>query len=129
MAATGFAVYSFFGNHALESGGVSITQAQTASFTAVILLHMGYLVTARLVYDSAFTFSPLSNKLVLAGIAASIATLLIIIYVPLFQVIFKTEVFPSNWWPWVVLAVLPGFIVIETEKWIQKRLKRTRYEG
>jgi magnesium-transporting ATPase (P-type) len=38
-----------------------LTQAQTAAFWGILLAHFGYLVSARSVYRSAFTFSPFSN--------------------------------------------------------------------
>ena len=128
MAITGFAIYYYYGMPAL-SGSVDalrITQAQTAAFMAVKLLHIGFLVTARSITKSAFTFSPFSNKWVLIGIAVTIITQLMITYVPFVQVIFRTAAFPAEWWPLIILALFPGFLVVELEKFLRKRFgKRT----
>lgn len=124
MAATGFVIYWSFGHVAIDpETSILVNQAQTATLASVILLHLGYVVTARSVYDSAFTINPFSNKLILAGIAISFVTLLVIIYVPFLQVIFKTTPFPASWWPWVILSLIPGFIIIEIEKWIRNGFK------
>ena len=123
MAITGFAIYYYYGMPAL-SGSVDalrITQAQTAAFMAVKLLHIGFLVTARSITKSAFTFSPFSNKWVLIGIAVTIITQLMITYVPFVQVIFRTAAFPAEWWPLIILALFPGFLVVELEKFLRKR--------
>jgi magnesium-transporting ATPase (P-type) len=124
IAATSFIVFWVFVHVANHETQTLINQAQTATLASIILLHLGYMITARSVYDSAFSINPFSNKLVLAGIAISLITLLAIIYLPFLQVIFKTSPFPVSWWPWVSLSLLPGFIIIEIEKWIRKRINR-----
>lgn len=126
MAVTGFVIFWRFGHFAMTAGDALVTQAQTATFIAIQLLHLGFLITARSIYDSAFTFSPFSNKWVLGGMAMTIITQLIIIYAPFAQVIFKTAAFPAGWWPVVLLALLPGFAVIELEKLIRKRRSKRR---
>lgn len=123
MAITGFFIYWHYGHFAMAADDVLLVQAQTATFMAVKLLHLGFIVTARSVMDSAFTFSPFTNKWVLYGIALTIITQLIITYVPFAQVVFKTAAFPVEWWPIVILALFPGFVVIELEKWIRSLIK------
>ena len=123
MAAMGFAIYWIFGHDAMGCDSTVVNQAQTATLAAIVLLHVGYIVTARSLYDSAFTINPFSNKLVLAGIAVTIGLILVIIYVPFLQTIFKTTPFPASWWLWVILALLPGFVAIEIEKFIRKRFQ------
>ncbi|MDP3879074.1 MAG: HAD-IC family P-type ATPase [Dehalococcoidales bacterium] len=128
LAATGFTVYWIFGQNAIDPETTNvINQAQTATLASIILLHLGYLLTARSVSDSAFTLNPFSNKLILAGITVSVLTLLAIIYVPFLQVVFKTTSFPLAWWPWVLLSLLPGFIIIEIEKGIRKTVLSNKY--
>ena len=124
MALTGFAIYYYYGMPAI-SGSVDalrLTQAQTAAFMAVKLLHIGFIFTARSIMKSAFTFSPFSNKWVLIGIAATIVTQLMITYVPFVQAIFRTAAFPTEWWPLIILAIFPGFLVVELEKLLRRRL-------
>lgn len=130
MAGTGFVIYWVFGHLAFETNSsdsaLVLTQAQTAAFMAVKLLHLGFIVTARSVTKSAFTFNPFSNKWVLMGIAITIITQLMITYIPFVNVIFRTAPFPVAWWPVIMLALFPGFVVTELEKWVRNRLQKGR---
>jgi len=124
MAAVGFAIYYYYGSAAASDpvDELRLTQAQTAAFMGVKLLHIGLLVTARSVMESAFTFNPFSNKWVLIGIALTIITQLMITYLPFLNTLFRTEPFPMEWWPVIILALFPGFIVFEIDKFLRKRL-------
>jgi magnesium-transporting ATPase (P-type) len=127
MACVGFAIYYNFGASAL-SGVVNelrVTQAQTAAFMGVQLLHVGYLVSARSIMKSAFTFSPFSNKWVLIGIAIHLVSMFIIVYFPPLQAVFRTAAFPSEWWSLIILAIFPGFFYIEIEKFLRRLLGKT----
>ncbi|MCW3999861.1 MAG: HAD-IC family P-type ATPase [Candidatus Bathyarchaeota archaeon] len=126
MAVTGFVIFWFFGDSATANDVLLLAQAQTAAFIAVQFVHLGYVITARSVYDSAFTLKPFSNKWLLAGIAGTVLTGLALVYVPAAQAIFKTASIPLEWWPVILLALLPGFLVIELEKLIRKRVTRMR---
>jgi len=130
MAATAFFIYYYFGSSAV-SGGVVVdplllTQAGTAAFMSVVLVHVGFIFTARSVTKSAFNFSPFSNKWVLIGVATTIVLDVMIVYVPFLQNVFRTAAFPAEWWPLILLALFPGFLAVELEKLLKKRLsKRT----
>lgn len=126
MAATGFSMFWHYGHLAMSNEDVILTQAQTATFIAVQLLHVGFLVTARSIYTSAFSLDPFTNRWIIVGILSTLLTQIVIVYVPLVQQLFKTAAFPLEWWPVVLLALLPGFIVIEGEKLIRKLLKRDK---
>jgi Ca2+-transporting ATPase len=123
MAGTGFATYWYFGAPAITAGSsghdvdpLLLTQAQTAAFISIQLLHLGFLATARSVHRSAFTFSPFSNPWVLGGMALTIVCQTLIVYVPALQVVFRTAPLPLDWWPILALGLLPGFIGVEIEK-------------
>jgi magnesium-transporting ATPase (P-type) len=124
MAAAGFAIYYFYGLSAASSpvDELRLTQAQTAAFMCIKLLHVGFLLTARSIMQSAFTFNPFSNRWVLIGIALTIITQLMITYLPFLNTLFRTEPFPVEWWPVIILALFPGFIVVEIDKFLRKRL-------
>jgi magnesium-transporting ATPase (P-type) len=128
MAATGFATYYWFGGPAITAGpdghGVDplmLTRAQTAAFISIQLLHLGFLATARSVHRSAFTFSPFSNPWVLAGMGVTILCQLLIVYVPVLQVVFRTAPLPLEWWPVILLGLFPGFIGVEIDKALRRR--------
>ncbi|HUW67612.1 MAG TPA: HAD-IC family P-type ATPase [Candidatus Nanoarchaeia archaeon] len=127
MAAAGFFIYFYYGMPAIAGGVVVhedlIRQAQTAAFTTVIMVHLCYLITARSITESAFTFSPFSNRWLLAGIAITICLQLLLIYGPLYIEFnpLRTEPIPIDWWGIMFLAALPGFFIIEIEKFLTKR--------
>jgi calcium-translocating P-type ATPase len=131
VAISGFAIYYYYGMSAID-GTLNtdieidhlLTQAQTAAFTTVILVHLFYVITARSITESAFTFSPFSNRWMLAGIAITVAVQLGIIYHPIGNAILKTAPLPLDWWGLMILVALMGFIVIEIEKWVTKRFGR-----
>jgi P-type Ca2+ transporter type 2C len=126
MALSGFVIFWVFGNGASDGDILLLAQAQTAAFIAVQFVHLGYVVTARSVYKSAFTLKPFSNKWLIAGMSTTIFTGLIIVYLPAAQTIFKTASIPLEWWPILLLALTPGFIAIELEKFIRKKTVRIR---
>jgi len=131
MALTAFAIYYYFGASAVSGEEVldplRLERAQSAAFLSVVMVHVGFVVTARSIFDSAFTFSPFSNRWILWGIAITIITDLMIVYLPPLQAVFRTTAVPLEWWGLIILALIPGFFAVELEKFLRKRLgKRTR---
>lgn len=126
IALPGFWIYHHFGAAAVALDGTVLdahllSQAQTAAFWAVLMVHFGFVMSARSVDQSAFSFSPFSNKWLLAGITASVLLRLLPSYVPFVAGIFRTENFPVEWWIYILPCLLPGFIVLEVEKLIRRR--------
>ncbi len=99
-------------------------QAGTAAFTTLIFVEVCYLFTARSVRGSAFTFSPFSNKWVVIGAGTTLGLQVIWVYsLPLFGVSpFKTVPFPPEWWLVILLVTPAGFLAVELEKLIRRRL-------
>lgn len=130
IALPGFWIYHHFGAAAIAPDGTILnehllTQAQTAAFWAVLMVHDGFVMSARSVYKSAFTFSPFSNKWLLAGIAASLILRLVPICIPQVASTFRMANFPLEWWLYILPCLLPGFLVLELEKAIRRRLGKT----
>ena len=46
----------------LAAEGIELTKAQTAALMTIVMVHVGYVFTARSTFKSAFTFSPLPNR-------------------------------------------------------------------
>jgi magnesium-transporting ATPase (P-type) len=124
ISAPGFLIYYHFGSAALDGGVVVdellLTQAQTAAFWGILFAHFGYVISARSIYNSAFSFSPFSNRWLLAGIATSILIRLLPTFVPPLAAIFRTAPIPADWWPLIALCFLPSFLAIETDKALRK---------
>jgi magnesium-transporting ATPase (P-type) len=125
IAIPAFLIYYHFGAPAVLGGEVfdplSLSQAQTAAFWAVLLVHLGFLMSARSVYQSAFTINPLSNKWLLLGILISILAHFLLTFVTVFSAIFRTAAFPMEWWPYILPCLLPGFLVLELDKLIRRQ--------
>lgn len=124
MAATGFLIYWEFGHQSISNEDIVLGQAQTAAFMSVILVHLGYVMTARSTTKSAFTFSPFSNKWLLGGIALTIIADLLIVYLPALNRVFRTAPFPLDWWPFVLVGLPAGFFIPEMEKLIRRKRQR-----
>jgi magnesium-transporting ATPase (P-type) len=131
ISVPGFLVYYHFGAAAIDGDVVDellLTQAQTAAFWGILFAHFGYVISARSIYASTFTFSPFSNPWLLAGIATSIAIRLLPTFVPPLAAIFRTAPIPNDWWPLIALCFLPSFLTIETDKAL-RRIGAARNEG
>jgi magnesium-transporting ATPase (P-type) len=126
MAATGFLIYWEFGHRAISNEDIVLGQAQTAAFMSVILVHLGYVITARSTTKSAFTFSPFSNKWLMGGIAFTIIADLLIVYLPALNSVFRTVPFPIDWWPFVLAGLPAGFFIPELEKLVRRGLRKGR---
>jgi magnesium-transporting ATPase (P-type) len=127
IAIPGFLVFYHFGASAVAGGRVVdpllLTQAQTAAFWAVLLVHFGFVLSARSVYRSAFTFSPFSNRWLLLGILVSTLARLLPTFLPSFSTMFRTAAFPLDWWLYILPCLLPGFLVLEADKLIRSRAR------
>ena len=122
-AAAAFTLFLVYSN-VMAGSEDHLTQAQTVAFTTLIMVQLVYLFTARSITESAFTFSPFSNKWVLVGAATTLGLQLIIVYSsPLFGISpFRTAPFPAEWWIPIILVSPLGFFAIELEKLLRRRL-------
>jgi magnesium-transporting ATPase (P-type) len=128
IAACGFVIFHHFGAAAVNERKIIdpllLTQAQTAAFWAVLMAHFGFVFSARSVHQSAFTFSPFTNKWLWLGVLVSFTTRLLPTFFPAAAVLFKTAPFPVEWWPYILICLLPGFIGLETDKFIRRRFAK-----
>ncbi|MDD5702857.1 MAG: HAD-IC family P-type ATPase, partial [Dehalococcoidales bacterium] len=126
MAGTAFAIYWVFGHYSISNDDIVINQAQTAAFMGVILVHLGYVMSARSIHGSGLTINPLSNKWLLGGIVFTIVADLLIVYMPALNSVFKTAPFPAAWWPFVLIGLPAGFFVPELEKLVRRKMRQRR---
>ena len=128
IAACGFVIFHHFGTAAVYERKIIdpllLTQAQTAAFWAVLMAHFGFVFSARSVHRSAFTFSPFTNKWLWLGVLVSFTTRLLPTFFPAASALFKTAPFPVEWWPYILICLLPGFIGLEIDKFIRRRFDK-----
>ncbi|MGD9118651.1 MAG: HAD-IC family P-type ATPase [Dehalococcoidia bacterium] len=106
----------------------ALTEAQTVAFSTLIMVQLVYLFTARSITESAFTFSPFSNKYVIIGAVVTLVLQLIIVYSEtLFGISpFRTAPFPAIWWIPIIGVSIIGLFAIELEKFIHRRKVKSR---
>jgi len=129
MAGAAFAVFYHYGASAVSGSVVDelrLTQAQTAAFMTVIMVHIFYLLTARSLTESAFKRNPFSNKWVFASIILTVALHILMVYVlPNIGINpFRVAPIPIQWWIPIVSLGLLGLFAVELEEFLVRRLKR-----
>jgi Ca2+-transporting ATPase len=129
MAGAAFFVYYHYGSSAVAGAEVDelrLTQAQTAAFLTVLMVHIFYLFTARSLTKPVFKMNPFSNKWLFIGVSVTVLLHLLLVYV-LPQVgfnPFRLESFPAQWWALIVAFGLFGLFLVELEEMVFDRIKR-----
>jgi hypothetical protein len=54
----------------------------------------------------------------------TLITNLMIVYIPFMNSIFRTVPFPAGWWPYMLLGIPAGFLPLELEKLLRRKLKK-----
>lgn len=95
---------------------------QTIAFTVLCFSQMGHVLAIRSEQQSLFKIGLLSNKPLLAALLLTIVLQLLIIYVPILNIIFKTHPLSAFDLCLTVLASSIVFWAVEVEKWVFRRL-------
>ena len=98
-------------------------QATTAALSAVVVIQVANVFMCRSDHKSVFSFSLLSNPLILFGIAIEALIILLIDYTPWGNLIFGTA--PISWDVWLLMVPLAvGMVMVEeTRKWMYRRIR------
>ena len=101
------------------SGPVYVA-ATTMAFAGIVASQIGNVQACRTERESVFTIGLFGNRLVIAGIAAEIAILLLLLYTPLLQEIFGLA--PLRAGDWIFLIVFMPLLLIleEARKYIMR---------
>ena len=92
----------------------------------VVMVHLGYVFTARSTLGSAFAFNPFGNRWLLLGAALTLIFNLSMVYAPFMNKLFRTAPFPAEWWYFVLLGLPAGILFPELEKAVVRRWRRTK---
>lgn len=103
--------------------GEDLTYARTVAFAALGFFTLYNAYASRSLEKSIFRINPLSNKKVLVGIAASVFSLLVVIYIPFLQGFFGTVPLRGETWGAILVAGLLVIAVSEVMKKILPGLK------
>ncbi|MFN2355685.1 MAG: cation transporting ATPase C-terminal domain-containing protein, partial [Desulfopila sp.] len=95
------------------NGGTGSNAWQTMVFTMLTFCQMAYALCVRKQQQSLFTYTWLSNPMLLLAVSVTLALQLIVIYVPFFNTVFRTT--PLSWGELGVCAAGAGVIAAISE--------------
>jgi sodium/potassium-transporting ATPase subunit alpha len=105
----------------LGPGDPLYLQATTACLAAIVVAQVVNVFACRHPRVSALRFSPLSNPLLLAGIAAEVALLLLIVYTPAGNAMFGTAPLGLPYWGLMIALGLCFGLLEELRKGLMRR--------
>jgi magnesium-transporting ATPase (P-type) len=99
--------------------------ATTACLVAIVVMQIANIFICRSPTLSVLTLGPFSNRLILVGVLAEVAIILLIVYTPLGNALFATTPLPSELW---LLPVPFAFAMLALEE-ARKLIVRRRNEA
>ncbi|MFN2187914.1 MAG: cation transporting ATPase C-terminal domain-containing protein, partial [Candidatus Promineifilaceae bacterium] len=97
---------------------------QTMVFTTLVLSQMGNALAIRSSRDSLFSIGIFSNRLMVLAVLLTFALQLMLIYIPLFQGVFKTEPLTIPQLLICLGASAIVFVILELYKWVLRLRNR-----
>ncbi|MEW6681395.1 MAG: cation-transporting P-type ATPase [Nitrospirota bacterium] len=101
--------------------------ATTACLSAIIVMQVVNVFACRDHRASAFSFGLFSNPLILAGIAAEVALILLIDYTPWGNLFFGTAPIALGAWLFVIPFAVGMLVLEEARKWIVRKRNATSW--
>ena len=101
---------------------------QTMLFATIVLTQLMHSFTFRSETRSVFSRESLRNKWLIWAFLGSVALQMLVIYVPAFQRVFKTQALGIHDWTAVIAAALVPIVLIDVTKLVLAR-RRAREEG
>jgi Ca2+-transporting ATPase len=94
---------------------------QSMVFTVLSLSQMGHVLAIRSERDSLFSQGLFSNKPLLGAVLLTFGLQMAVLYVPVFQAVFKTEALSLDELLFCLALSSIVFFVVEIEKWMRRR--------
>jgi magnesium-transporting ATPase (P-type) len=114
LALLGVTLWAFFW---MKSQGASDELARTVAVNMITIGQVFYLLNSRYLVDSSLSLrAHLGNPYLPLGIGAVVVLQLLFTYAPPLQAMFGNEAIPLHIWPWLFVAGLAFFLVVEAEK-------------
>ncbi len=105
----------------MAASGPVYVAATTMAFAAIVATQIGNVQACRTERETVFRAGLLSNRLVVAGIAAEIAIVLALIHIPVLQRVFGLAPFGFEQWMFLAAVVPLLLLVDEVRKYIVRR--------
>jgi Ca2+-transporting ATPase len=108
----------------MAAGGDLYRRATTMTLAGIVAAQAGNVFACRTARESVFRVGLLGNRLVILGVAAEVALLLLLIAVPSLRRVFGLA--PLRFQEWGVLLAFPPVMLFleEGRKWVVRRLRR-----
>ncbi len=106
----------------MHSEGVLYREATSVTFAAIVFAQIGAVFACRSDLNSIFKIGFFTNRLVIMGIMTEISILLILFYVPFFNLIFNTAPLGLREWG---LVMLPAPVILLLDE-LRKKILRSR---
>jgi sodium/potassium-transporting ATPase subunit alpha len=96
-------------------------RATTACLVAIVVMQIANAFICRSPRSSIFALGPFSNRLILLGILAEVALILLIVYTEPGNALFGTAPLPVDAWLLAVPFALAMLVLEEGRKWLVRR--------
>jgi sodium/potassium-transporting ATPase subunit alpha len=101
-------------------------RATTACLSAIIVMQIVSVYLCRSSVRSVFSMRLLDNRLIVAGVALELASLLLVNYLPLANVLIGTAAVPPTLWLFLVPFAAAMLAFEELRKWIVRQALRRK---
>jgi magnesium-transporting ATPase (P-type) len=114
-----------FNHHLME--GASIEAARTVTVNTLVAGELFYLFNSRFIMQPSLSLSGLlGNRHALVAVGALVVFQLAFTYLEISNTLFGTEPIPADEWAWILGSGLAVFLLVELEKMIMGRVRRSR---
>lgn len=110
------------------ANGRSIEEARSLAVTLFVVVQSFYLLNCRVLKSSIFKINPLSNPLILVGIALMMISQMLFLYTPFMNTLFQSAPISGADWAIIVLYGLFALLVVESEKSLWIKIKKIKNE-
>lgn len=105
--------------------GMSLEKARTAALTTMVFFQFYQALNCRSETQSIVKMSLLKNPFLLFSMIAALFAQLAVLYVPALQWVFRTEPISLMGWIQILYVTITIVIVVEIDKWIRSRSRRS----
>ena len=111
-------------NVPLASSGPIYSQATTLTLASIVFCQIGMVLNCRTERESVFKIGLFKNKQINIGIIVELLLVVILMYVPFIQNVFKTSPVPIEGWIFLVCIPLPILLIEETRKYFNRHYSK-----
>ncbi|MDQ3017188.1 MAG: cation-translocating P-type ATPase [Bacteroidota bacterium] len=104
--------------------GYEVRMQQSMVFTTLCFVQLGNALSVRMVHQTLFSSKFFSNKRLWLTIGVTIILQLLVVYVPFFQNVFKTESIPWKAMQMILIVILGSLMMFEFIKFLKNRFPK-----